>query len=146
MSTVDEIIPPIIGAAIRLMTSESVPLSLMIGIRPAMVVTTVMNLGRTRPTAPSIKASYRHHHTRPRRHDQDAHRQHHDGYQRRAQVAQRAVGDVHLAACFNHSLTLKWRATLVHSSVCVIPVMGIGKVSVHMNLRGVFVRVRVLCP
>ena len=29
--------------------------------------------------------------------------------------------------------------------MCVIPVMGIGKVRVHMNLGGVPVRVRMLC-
>ena len=45
--------PPTIGAAIRLMTSEPVPWLHMIGSRPAMIATTVIILGRTRSTAPS---------------------------------------------------------------------------------------------
>ena len=56
VSTVDEIIPPTIGAAIRLMTSEPVPVPHMMGSRPAMMATTVIIFGRTRSTAPSIKA------------------------------------------------------------------------------------------
>jgi hypothetical protein len=44
------------GAAMRLMTSEPVPVPHMIGSRPAMMATTVIILGRTRSTAPSITA------------------------------------------------------------------------------------------
>jgi hypothetical protein len=57
VSTVDEIIPPTIGAAIRLMTSEPVPVPHMMGNRPAMIATTVIILGRTRSTAPSMTAA-----------------------------------------------------------------------------------------
>ena len=49
-------IPPISGAAIRFMTSEPVPTAHMIGMRPRNVVATVMNLGRSRWTAPSRMA------------------------------------------------------------------------------------------
>src|SRR5678815_4487947 len=45
--------PPTIGAAIRLITSEPVPLPHMIGSSPAMTTATVIALGRTRSTAPS---------------------------------------------------------------------------------------------
>jgi hypothetical protein len=41
------------------MTSEPVPLPIMIGSRPAMMMATVMALGRTRSTAPSRMASSR---------------------------------------------------------------------------------------
>ena len=51
------IIPPIIGAAMRCMTSEPVPVPMKIGIRPATMTATVMALGRTRNTAPSMIAS-----------------------------------------------------------------------------------------
>jgi hypothetical protein len=44
--------PPTIGAAIRLMTSEPVPVPHMMGSRPAMMATTVIIFGRTRSTAP----------------------------------------------------------------------------------------------
>ena len=56
VSTVDEIMPPTIGAAMRLITSEPVPVPHMIGSRPAMMATTVIIFGRTRSTAPSITA------------------------------------------------------------------------------------------
>jgi hypothetical protein len=45
VSTVDEIMPPTIGAAMRLMTSEPVPVPHMIGSRPAMMATTVIIFG-----------------------------------------------------------------------------------------------------
>ncbi|GIW72801.1 MAG: hypothetical protein KatS3mg102_2343 [Planctomycetota bacterium] len=57
VSTVEEISPPIIGAASRFMGPAPVPLAHMIGSRPRMVVTTVIILGRTRSTAPSTMAS-----------------------------------------------------------------------------------------
>lgn len=40
--TADEIIPPTIGAAIRLMTSDPEPVPYMIGSKPAMIATTVI--------------------------------------------------------------------------------------------------------
>ena len=46
------IIPPIIGAAIRLMTSEPAPVPQSMGSRPAIITATVMAFGRTRSTAP----------------------------------------------------------------------------------------------
>jgi hypothetical protein len=46
VSSVDEIIPPIIGTAVRCMIS--VPVLHMIGIRPAVMATTVIIFGRTR--------------------------------------------------------------------------------------------------
>jgi len=46
---VEEIIPPTMGAAIRRMTSEPVPVLHMMGSRPAMIATTVIILGRPRP-------------------------------------------------------------------------------------------------
>ena len=49
--------PPIIGAAIRCITSEPVPWLSMIGSRPAMITATVIALGRTRMTAPSSIAA-----------------------------------------------------------------------------------------
>jgi hypothetical protein len=51
--------PPTMGAAMRLMTSEPVPVLHMMGNRPAMIATTVISLGRTRSTAPSITAAYK---------------------------------------------------------------------------------------
>lgn len=45
------IIPPIIGAAIRLMTSEPAPVPHKIGSRPAIITATVIAFGRTRSTA-----------------------------------------------------------------------------------------------
>jgi len=48
VSTVLEIMPPTIGAAMRLITSKPVPVLHMIGNRPAMMATTVIILGRTR--------------------------------------------------------------------------------------------------
>ena len=48
---VDEIMPLIIGTAMRCTTSEPVPLLHMIGSNPAMIATTVIILGRTRSTA-----------------------------------------------------------------------------------------------
>ena len=44
--------PPTIGAAIRCMTSDPVPLPIMIGTRPATMIVTVIAFGRTRSTAP----------------------------------------------------------------------------------------------
>src|SRR5476651_1770723 len=46
VSTVEEIIPPIIGAAMRLITSEPVPVPHMIGNSPAMMAHTVIMIGR----------------------------------------------------------------------------------------------------
>ena len=54
---VDEIIPPIIGTAIRCITSEPVPVLYIIGNSAAMMATTVIIFGRTRSTAPSLIAS-----------------------------------------------------------------------------------------
>lgn len=48
------IIPPTIGAAMRRITSEPVPLPHMIGSNPAMMTATVMAIGRTRSAAPSM--------------------------------------------------------------------------------------------
>ena len=51
-------IPPTIGAAMRVITSEPVPLPNRIGSRPAITTATVIAFGRTRSTAPSrIEAS-----------------------------------------------------------------------------------------
>jgi len=49
--------PPTIGAAIRLMTSEPVPVPHMMGSKPAITTATVMAFGRTRRTAPSRMAA-----------------------------------------------------------------------------------------
>ena len=54
--TVDEIMPPIMGTAMRCMISDPVPVLHMIGNRPAMIATTVIIFGRTRSTAPSMMA------------------------------------------------------------------------------------------
>src|SRR2546423_8685994 len=53
------IIPPTIGAAMRCITSEPVPVPHMIGNRPARMTATVIAFGRTRSTAPSRIASSR---------------------------------------------------------------------------------------
>ena len=50
-------IPPTIGAAIRCMISAPVPLDHMMGKSPARITATVIALGRTRSTAPSMSAS-----------------------------------------------------------------------------------------
>ena len=47
------IMPPTIGAAMRRMTSDPVPLPHMIGSSPAIITATVMAIGRTRSAAPS---------------------------------------------------------------------------------------------
>ncbi len=57
MRIVAETIPPTIGAAIRRITSEPVPVDHMMGSSPAVIATTVIIFGRTRSTAPSITAS-----------------------------------------------------------------------------------------
>jgi hypothetical protein len=56
VSSVDETIPPIIGTAIRCMTSAPVPWLHMIGRSPAMIAATVIIFGRTRSTAPDLMA------------------------------------------------------------------------------------------
>ncbi len=45
--------PPTMGAAMRRMVSEPVPVPHMMGSSPAMIAVTVIILGRTRKTAPS---------------------------------------------------------------------------------------------
>ena len=50
-------IPPRTGAAIGFMTSEPVAVDQRIGSRPRTTVETVMSLGRSRSTAPSMAAS-----------------------------------------------------------------------------------------
>src|SRR3546814_13176052 len=50
-------LPPIIGAAMRLMTSEPAPVPIRIGNSPARMTATVIALGRTRSKAPSRMAS-----------------------------------------------------------------------------------------
>ena len=42
------IMPPIIGAAMRRITSDPLPFPHIIGIKPAMMVATVITFGRTR--------------------------------------------------------------------------------------------------
>ena len=59
VSRVEETMPPIIGTAIRCMISEPAPVLQRIGISPAMMATTVIILGRTRSTAPSMMACWR---------------------------------------------------------------------------------------
>jgi len=56
VSTVEETMPPIIGTAMRCMTSEPVPVLQRMGKRPAMIAKTVIILGRTRSTAPKPAA------------------------------------------------------------------------------------------
>ena len=51
--------PPIIGAAMRFITSAPVPCDHMMGARPTNMVATVMNFGRMRFTAPCTMASRR---------------------------------------------------------------------------------------
>lgn len=51
------IIPPIIGAAMRLITSDPAPVPHKIGNRPAIITATVIAFGRTRRTAPWYSAS-----------------------------------------------------------------------------------------
>jgi hypothetical protein len=51
------IMPPTIGAAMRRMTSDPVPLLHMIGGKPAMTTEAVIMIGRTRSAAPSTMAS-----------------------------------------------------------------------------------------
>ena len=51
--------PPIIGTAMRCITSEPVPVLHMIGSKPAMMATTVIIFGRTRSTAPRMMAAFR---------------------------------------------------------------------------------------
>ena len=47
------------GAAMRLMASEPVPVPIKIGISPANITATVIAFGRTRKAAPSINAAYK---------------------------------------------------------------------------------------
>jgi hypothetical protein len=51
------VIPPIIGPAMRRMTSDPVPLLHMMGNKPAMTTEAVIMIGRTRSAAPSTMAS-----------------------------------------------------------------------------------------
>ena len=46
------IMPPIIGAAMRLITSEPAPVPHSMGNSPAIITATVIAFGRTRSTAP----------------------------------------------------------------------------------------------
>jgi hypothetical protein len=55
-STSAVIIPPTIGAAIRRMTSDPVPLPHMMGRSPAMITATVMATGAMRRAAPATIA------------------------------------------------------------------------------------------
>lgn len=48
VSTVDDTMPPIIGAAIRFITSAPVPVVHMMGSKPPIIAATVIILGRTR--------------------------------------------------------------------------------------------------
>ena len=48
VSTVELTMPPIMGAAIRFITSAPVPVVHMIGNKPPMIAVTVIILGRTR--------------------------------------------------------------------------------------------------
>jgi hypothetical protein len=59
VSKVDDIIPPIMGTAIRCITSAPVPWLHMIGKSPAMMAKTVIIFGRTRSTAPAMIAARR---------------------------------------------------------------------------------------
>ena len=49
--------PPIIGAAMRFITSDPADVEIMIGRRPPTAAAIVMSLGRTRRTAPCTSAS-----------------------------------------------------------------------------------------
>lgn len=55
--TVDDTIPPIVGTAMRCIASEPEPVLYRIGNSPAIIATTVIVLGRTRSTAPSMIAA-----------------------------------------------------------------------------------------
>jgi hypothetical protein len=57
VSAVLEIIPPIIGAAMRRMIVPPAPLPHRMGSNPPMIAVTVIIFGRTRSTAPSMIAS-----------------------------------------------------------------------------------------
>ena len=59
VNSVDDTIPPTIGAAMRRMTSEPVPLLHRMGSNPAIIAVTVMIFGRKRSAAPVINALYR---------------------------------------------------------------------------------------
>ena len=52
------IIPPIIGAAMRLITSEPVPVQMRIRNKPARIPATAIAFGRTRSNAPSPKSDF----------------------------------------------------------------------------------------
>jgi len=54
VSTVDETAPPVIGTAMRCITSAPVPWLHMIGESPAMMAATVIIFGRTRFTALAV--------------------------------------------------------------------------------------------
>ena len=56
VSSVEDTMPPIIGTAMRCITSDPAPVLHRIGSNPAMIATTVIIFGRTRSTAPSIIA------------------------------------------------------------------------------------------
>ena len=56
VSSVEETMPPIIGTAMRCMTSEPAPVLHMMGSRPPIIATTVIIFGRTRSTAPTMIA------------------------------------------------------------------------------------------
>ena len=49
--------PPIIGTAVRCVTSDPVPVLHRMGSSPAVMAMTVIILGRTRSTAPSMMDS-----------------------------------------------------------------------------------------
>ena len=57
VSSVDDTMPPIIGTAMRCITSAPVPWLHMIGRSPAMMAHTVIIFGRTRSTAPLMMAA-----------------------------------------------------------------------------------------
>ena len=57
VSTVDDTMPPIIGTAMRCITSAPVPWLHIIGNSPAMMAATVIIFGRTRSTAPAMIAA-----------------------------------------------------------------------------------------
>lgn len=59
VSNVDDAIPPTIGAAIRRITSEPVPVPYIMGNNPIIMVTTVIIFGRTRSAAPVTMALYK---------------------------------------------------------------------------------------
>lgn len=59
VSSVDDTMPPIIGAAMRCMTSDRAPVLHMTGNRPAMMAATVIIFGRTRSSAPSMIAPHK---------------------------------------------------------------------------------------